>query len=230
MRGTGGGGTSHAVEAALEPILSFAYQAAALKDVARAGWVLRGVQDPESVADHTFGTALLCLLYAPEAGVDPDRAVAIALAHDVAEAVTGDFVARAAATDRDVDETVKSSAERAAIEALVPPAAGAVKALWSEYEVRSTPEALFVRDMNLLDMCLQALRYEAERRYDPSRHVPSAGGHTHLDEFFASALPRLTTSVGRRLCEAVWDRYRFVREAGDVDAATRSDGVDTPRS
>ncbi|HUZ18272.1 MAG TPA: HD domain-containing protein, partial [Spirochaetia bacterium] len=40
-----------------------------LKDEPRAGWVLRGIRDPESVADHSWGSALLCHLYAAEAGV-----------------------------------------------------------------------------------------------------------------------------------------------------------------
>lgn len=207
MRHADGGALGDALEARLD----LAYGALRLKDVERAGWALRGVAAPESVADHCYGTALLCLLYAADAGVDRDRAVAIALAHDLAEAVTGDFVARADAADRDVSEDEKAAAERAAMAELVPPAAEEVRALWREYEERATPEAVFVRDMNLLDMCLQALYYEASSRYDASRPVPSSAGYAHLDEFFASARPRLGTPLGLALFASVERRYRSVR-------------------
>src|SRR5690606_5148231 len=115
------------------------------------------------------------------------RAVAIALAHDLAEAVTGDFANRADAADRSVSDAAKAAAESAAIAALVPPEAGELRELWREYEDRASPEAVFARDMNILDMCLQALAYEEWGRYDPSVPIPSSGGHRHLDEFFASA-------------------------------------------
>lgn len=193
----------------LETRLQFAFAATALKDVERAGWVLRGVERPESVADHSFGTAVLCLLYAEQSGLDLGRALAVALVHDIAEVVTGDHVARADPADREVSEQDKAAAELRAIDKL-PAAEGALEA-WREYEDRSTPEALFVRDMNLIDMCLQALRYESERRYDASRPVPSAGGYVHLDEFFASAGGRLTTEVGKRLFSQVESAYRELR-------------------
>ena len=45
--------------AGLEARLNLAFAATALKDVERAGWVLRGVERPESVADHSFAVALL---------------------------------------------------------------------------------------------------------------------------------------------------------------------------
>lgn len=193
----------------LEDRLSLAYAATALKDVERAGWVLRGVHVPESVADHSFGTALLCLLYAEEASVERERALAIALVHDLAEAVTGDLVARADPADREVSLAEKARAEVAAMNAL--PGGDSVLDLWLEYERSSTPEALFVRDMNLIDMCLQALRYEAGRRYDPGRPVPSSGGYVHLDEFFVSAQARLTTAIGRRLFGSLQQAYEEVR-------------------
>ncbi len=198
---------------ALEPRLALAFTATALKDVERAGWVLRNVARPESVADHSYGTALLCLLYAEESGVDVGRAVTIALVHDLAEVVTGDHIARADPADREVPEAVKAGAEREAMSTL--PAADAVASAWQEYEDRASPEAVFVRDMNLIDMCLQALRYELERRYDPSKPVPSAGGYVHLDEFFASAEPRLAGDVARRLFYSTRERYLQVRVRRD---------------
>ena len=198
----------------------------ALKDLKRAGWLIRGVSDPESVSDHSWGTALLCLLYAVRAGVESDRAVAMALVHDIAEALTGDVAARVDPRDRTVSLQQKQADERAAIERLFPagqnrtaaePATAAgseasvapdsIRELWQEYEAAVTPEARFVRDMNLIDMCLQALRYQRCRRYDSLAGYPGSGGFERLDEFFATAEPRLSTQTGRELYRPIYAEY-----------------------
>jgi putative hydrolase of HD superfamily len=36
-----------------------------------------------------------------------------------------------------------------------------VKALWEEYEARETPESKFVKDLDLLELAVQAVEYEA---------------------------------------------------------------------
>ncbi|TVR05333.1 MAG: HD family hydrolase, partial [Spirochaetaceae bacterium] len=177
-----------------------------LKDESRIGWQIRGVVDPESVADHSWATALLCLLYADKAGVNRDHAVAMALVHDLAESVTGDVATRVHDADRAVSTAEKQQRERAAMDGLAPEP-HAVRALWDEYEAAETNEARFVRDMNLVDMCLQALCYERDHRYDATTNYPNQGGYRHLDEFFATAAPRITTELGRTLYEQVRRRY-----------------------
>ncbi|MBW7916005.1 MAG: HD domain-containing protein [Trueperaceae bacterium] len=195
----------------LEERLALAYAAYRLKDEPRVGWVMHGVAGPESVAAHSWGTAYLCLLFAADAGVDLGRALAIALVHDLAEATTGDFAARAAATDRPVSEAEKARLERDAIADLLPPRQAALHELWRAYEDRADPAARFVRDMNLIDMCLQALLYEREARYDADVQVPSEGGHRHLDEFFLSAEWRLEGEVAKRLFGSVRLEYEKAR-------------------
>ena len=181
-----------------------------LKDELRTGWVLRGIESPESVAAHTWGTATLCLFYADRADVDRDRAVAMALIHDLAEARTGDIPTRAA----DVDDTQQLSSdekerlERAAITDLLEPfETDEWLSLWEEYEARETLTAQFVKDMDLLENCLQALQYEREDRYDETEPNDAFTEYENLDEFFATAAPRLTTSVGKSLFEQVKTRY-----------------------
>src|SRR5690606_8635035 len=173
--------------------LALAEAAFRLKDEPRGGWVLRGVRDPESVADHSWGTALLCALYAEEAGVDTGGAVKMALVHDLAEAETGDIVAQADPADRSVGEERKAALEAAAVHTLLRDDFTELRAAWQAYEDRASAIALFVRDMNLIDMCMQAVIYHEEHRYDRAVAIPSRGGFTHLDEFFASAAPRLST-------------------------------------
>ncbi|MFW6260032.1 MAG: HD domain-containing protein [Spirochaetota bacterium] len=182
-----------------------------LKNQARTGWVLRGVSEPESVADHSWGTAYLVLLYAGEAGVDRAAALEVATVHDLAEAVTGDVATRVREmNDADV-ASAKREREEAAIAELTreysPDAAERVRSRWREYEERATPEARFVRDMNLIDMCLQAYRYEADGRYDPDAPNPHFPDYAGLDEFFATTRPRLTTKLGGELFADLARRY-----------------------
>ncbi len=203
-------------------MIGLALEAYRLKDTVRAGWVLRGIRDPESVADHSWGTALLCMIYGPSAGIDVGRAVRIAIVHDLAEYSVGDIPARVSAEQRTLSEEAKSAAERDAMqtiaellaadrEALDPgkqDAGSGIQEMWRLYEERESPEALFVRDMNLVDMCIQALLYEGQGAYDPTSGADNFPDFARLDEFFATAGPRISTPVGRRLYDEVHDRYQ----------------------
>ena len=67
-----------------------------MSDLPRTGWLLRGVRPCESIADHSYGVAvtvmLLCdALRAAGVEVDGERALRLALVHDVPEAKTGDI-------------------------------------------------------------------------------------------------------------------------------------------
>ncbi|WP_049922735.1 HD domain-containing protein [Halopiger djelfimassiliensis] len=182
----------------------------ALKDERRTGWVLRGIEAPESVAAHTWGTATLCLLYADraDAAVDRDRAVSMALVHDIAEARTGDVATRAKRDDQRISADEKAARERDALDDLFEPfREQELLALWEEYEERETATATFVKDMDLIDNCLQALKYEREDRYDETEPNDAFSEFENLDEFFATATPRIRTSIGEELFEAIKARY-----------------------
>jgi putative hydrolase of HD superfamily len=200
----------------------------ALKDERRTGWQLRGVDDPESVAAHSWGVALLCLAFADDAGVDvdADRALGLAVVHDLAEAWTGDFPTRVDAADEPISPEEKARRERAVM-ADVGAQLPEVEALWEAYEKRDDGDdetARFVKDMDLIDMCLQALVYERDGRYDEGTFESD---YDALDEFFATAEPRLSTDIGVDLFEQVRTRYERVRDGTDESPrrdATAGDG------
>jgi putative hydrolase of HD superfamily len=186
----------------------------ALKDERRTGWQLRGVTDPESVAAHTWGVSLLCLAFAEEAGVDPGEALRLAVVHDLAEARTGDVPTRVDSSKEPLSDAEKERRERAAMAELGGPFPAVTEA-WETYERRDTPVARFVKDMDLVDMCLQALVYERGERYAEGDEAFDSE-FAALDEFFATAEPRLSTDVGRRLFDEIRARYERVRDrAGD---------------
>jgi putative hydrolase of HD superfamily len=183
-------------------------RAFALKDERRTGWELRGIYDPETVAGHSWGVALLCLVYSERAGIDPDHALRLAVIHDIAEAETGDVATRVDPEKQTVSTEEKEAREREAIADLADPFD--FLSLWEEYEARESPEARFVKDMDLIDMCLQALVYEREERYEKGES-DAFERFEDLDEFFATAEPRLTTDVGRELFSEIHGRCEAVR-------------------
>lgn len=162
-----------------ETLLSVFLDAATLKRIPRSGWLLRNVPQAESVAEHSYGVAMMTLTLvdvlnnsgALTGPLDAGRALSIALLHDLAESRITDLPGPAL---RFLDPQAKSRAEAAAIaEILRPlPSAETFGALWREFEDASTPEGRLVCDADKLEMMVQCLRYE---------HAGVRG----LDEFWA---------------------------------------------
>ncbi|MGB1985736.1 MAG: HD domain-containing protein, partial [Candidatus Poseidoniaceae archaeon] len=61
-----------------------------LKDIDRTGWVRAGVENPESVAAHSLGMAVLALRLCPQQ-LDLSKVLSMCLVHDIAEIVVGDL-------------------------------------------------------------------------------------------------------------------------------------------
>lgn len=183
-----------------------------LKDLARTGWVLRGVVLPESVADHSWGTALLALRYAGEAAVDTERSLTLAVVHDLVEVRVGDIPRRAdprvPAVSEEQKRSFESDAARELTEELPWPE---LFALWEEYDRGVTGEAQFVRDMNLVDMVLQALFYAREQRWSAGAGEDRFPTFPGVQEFFETSRSRVTTPVGKRLYQAVESAYLSLR-------------------
>jgi len=157
-------------------LLDMLLQANRLKTTPRTGWFQRGVPTPESVADHSHGVALisLALLDSVPGPLDRARVLAMAIAHDLAESVTGDLSLGAS---RLLPPGAKAVAETAALDELLGGLgfADAWRALWQEFEDQATPEARLVRDADRLDLLAQALTYER------------SCGTRELDEFWRFA-------------------------------------------
>jgi putative hydrolase of HD superfamily len=151
----------------------------------------------------------------------------LAVVHDLPEARVGDVPTRADPADEPVSGAEKHRHERAAMVDLGAPVPAVAEA-WEAYERRDSDAARFVKDMDLIDMCLQALVYERQERYDPAEgeHERGGGGggesgYDRLDEFFATAEPRLSTDVGRRLFDRIRTQYDRL---GDEDGPDSPDG------
>ena len=132
-----------------------------LKTEQRKGWRKLPLKRVESVADHSFGLALLVMLEAERRHYDVERALRLALIHDLEEAITGDLTPD---DKRILGEKRVRDAKRKAIEellvALPLKSRGRYRRLWTDLRLGRTREARLVRDLDRFEMALQAKAYE----------------------------------------------------------------------
>jgi len=76
----------------LEEIVDFVQKAGLLKKVKRSGWISWvGIERPESVADHSFRSAILAMCIADLKGLNTEKLMRMLLLHDIHEAIIGDY-------------------------------------------------------------------------------------------------------------------------------------------
>lgn len=163
-----------------------------LKQLPRTGWLLAGVSAPESIAEHSFATALLALLLGEAINsdwaahglsrpLDLDRVLRIALLHDLAESVLTDLPRRSTAV---FGRAAKYKAEAQITQQLFAsmPAGETYAAYGAEYAAAATSEAQVVHDADQLELVHQALRYEAR-------------GQRNLDDFWQGHQWHYSTSA-----------------------------------
>ena len=205
---------AHAVE--------FLTKSRALKRVARAGWLQRGLPPAtcESVADHSWRVALFALVLAPATtereAIDRDRAIRMALVHDLAECVVGDITPNDGVSD-DEKRRLERAAMREFCDGLTRGGGGMatvardVESLWEEYELGESAEAKLVKDMDKLEMIMQASEYEGDGEANGGAN---RGG---LEEFFTSTAGKWRTTIGEG-CAAEIVRRRDAGKDAVVDS------------
>jgi putative hydrolase of HD superfamily len=150
-------------------------EALKLKSLPRTGWLRAGIENPESVAAHSWGVAWLCMILCPKE-LDKLKVLEMALIHDLAEVRIGDI------TPYDgIEVAEKHKMESAAFVEMTEQLGNRqhLRDLWNE----QSAEADFVKQMDKLDMALQAQEY---------------GG---LEEFIDSALKVLIDPEHRQLAK-----------------------------
>lgn len=170
-----------------------------LKDVKRTGWQIYNVEDPESVAAHSWSVATLTMIHLPE-NLNMEKALKTALIHDIGESEIGDVPYRAESGLQSGD---KDFEEKEAVERIAENVGEDIETLYKDYTERNSREAQFVKDMDLIDMVLQALKYEKEDRYKGN----SETSYENLDEFFETSRPRFNTEKGLEMFKVIEEAY-----------------------
>jgi putative hydrolases of HD superfamily len=138
---------------------AFLHEVGHLKNLPRAGWLLLGIRQPESVAEHSFRVGLIGMALAMMEGADPGRTAALCLMHDVHETRIGDVpsVGRAYVTTA-VPQAVTAHQTAALPEKL----ATGFQNITAEYEEVETLESKVAHDADKLETLLQAREYGAQ--------------------------------------------------------------------
>ncbi len=135
----------------MEDVVKFIHEAGSLKLVPRSGWLKLGIKFPESVAEHSFRTALIAFILALKSGESAEtayKAATAAVFHDLHEARTMDLH-RIAQRYVDVDE------ERAAEDQLS----------WMNVELDFSDVEDYLRDADKLELAFQAVEYAEQSKH-----------------------------------------------------------------
>lgn len=161
------------------------------KRVKRSGWVREGITEAESVADHSYRVAVMAMVFGARLGVNTDKLVKMALLHDLAEGITGDLV-----TERGVNIDSRSSDEKEKLEAVTlneifanVPNEGFIE-IYKEIAGADTAEAKILKQLERLEMAVQALEYEEQYGKD-------------LSEFFENASQYISQSYLKEMLDVV---------------------------
>jgi putative hydrolase of HD superfamily len=175
-------GTDHP----LAGMATFLFEMGQLKQLPRSGWLLLGIPQPESVAEHSFRVAVVGLVLAAMDGADVGRTTALCLLHDAHETRIGDVpsVGRAYVTTASPEAVTAHQ-----VSGLPDSAAKVVQELTAEYEATETPESRLAHDADKIETLLQAIEYQAQ-------------GY-EAGPWRETSLAALRTDAGKQLAQAI---------------------------
>jgi putative hydrolase of HD superfamily len=171
----------------LERLTGFVYEMGLLKRYKRTGWLIAGVSDPESIADHSFRAAALASIVAAMEAANPERAALLSLFHDSQETRLTDIPYLAKAyVKRAPNEQVTAEQTRGLPPAVADMICGSV----AEYEDKASLESRCARDADKLDCLVQAVEYREQ-------------GNQNIQPWIDSSLAALQTPSAKKLAEEV---------------------------
>ncbi|WKK25773.1 HD domain-containing protein [Streptomyces olivoreticuli] len=166
--------------------VGYVMEMGALKRAKRSGWWIAGVKDPETIAEHSFRTAIIGSVLAMMEGADPAKVALLCTFHDTQETRVGDipWIGRrylTAAKNEDVTADQVADAH--------PAVAAGIQAVVEEYEHGESPEVLIAHDADKLECMIQGLEYLEQ-------------GYSNAQEWVASTRAKLKTPSAIALADA----------------------------
>ncbi|XP_038113150.1 5'-deoxynucleotidase HDDC2 [Culex quinquefasciatus] len=167
MNGQAGGDEPEQVRNKYGDYVKFLELVGNLKHMKRTGWVLRNVKDCESISGHMYRMGMMSFLLDGNQGLDRIRVMELALVHDLAESIVGDITPYCGISRE--EKLLREFSAMSEISELLGPSKDKLLELFNEYEAGKTAEAKFVKDLDRLDMVMQAFEYE-KRDNCPMKH------------------------------------------------------------
>jgi 5'-deoxynucleotidase YfbR-like HD superfamily hydrolase len=138
-------------------ILDFIAETGLLKRTVRSGWSVLGIDNPESVAEHSFRCAVIGYCLAKMEGADPYKVLLMTLFGDIQEARMGDLHKMAQrylnaenAEDKAYGEQIKSMPTSIKKE---------LSSSHNDYRNQKSKESIIARDADILECLIQAKEY-----------------------------------------------------------------------
>jgi putative hydrolases of HD superfamily len=138
---------------------SFLFETGLLKRARRTGWWVAGIKDPETIAEHSFRTALVGTVLAALEGADPARTALMCLLHDTQETRVGDIPHNGR---QYVTATDNEAVTADQVAGCPPEVAELVRDAVAEFERGETTEAVLARDADKLECLVQAVEYQQQ--------------------------------------------------------------------
>ncbi|MEU7165499.1 HD domain-containing protein [Streptomyces morookaense] len=166
--------------------VSYLMEMGALKRAKRSGWWIAGVKDPETIAEHSFRTAVIGSVLAMMEGADPAKVALLCTFHDTQETRVGDIPW----IGRRYLKPAKNEAVTADQVAEAHPAVAAgIQAVVDEYENGDSPEVVIAHDADKLECMIQGLEYLEQ-------------GYSNAQEWVDSTRAKLKTPSAIALADA----------------------------
>ncbi len=172
----------------MKEIAKYLFEIGSLKRTSRSGWQTAGIKYPESVAEHSFRTAVIGYILAKLENANAERTAILCLMHDVPESRILDLHKLAkrylVITKEIEEEVIKSQVENLPINIH-----DDILEIFSEYSEYNSVESKIAHDADKLEMLLQAVEYKMS-------------GY-QVDDWIESALEGLKFDTSKKLAKAI---------------------------
>jgi putative hydrolase of HD superfamily len=165
-----------------DEILKFFFEMGQLSRVKREGWRMIGVEQPESVADHSLRAAQIGWVLAAMEGYDkPEEVATMVIFHDMGECRVGDLhkVAARYATVNEEDAVREQTSRLAEL-------GKRLFTMWKAKATRSSVAGVLAKDADLIELAVRAREY-------------MEWGHKDAVEWFNAAVKGVQTNSAKQL-------------------------------
>jgi putative hydrolase of HD superfamily len=175
-------------------MLDFFKTAVNLKKIPRQGWIDKlSLNNPESVADHSYSMAIMSMVISDLEGYDFEKIMKMVLLHDLAESRIGDY------TPEQINEEEKKNLENNAFEEIVETLPSSIKSqylkIWKEYQENISFESNLIHQIDKLEMALQAKTYQK-----------NTSSKEKVETFFESAEINVTNIKLKKILVEIMDK------------------------
>ena len=161
-------------------IEDFLKTSANLKNISRQGWIDKlSLENPESVADHTFSMAIVGMVISDLENLNSEKILKMILLHDLAESKVGDIVPDKMSVEE--KQRLENSAFDQIVKTLPESIISNYVDIWKEYQENNSIESQIVHQIDKLEMALQAKIYQSQ-----------GYSKENLESFFESAKSSIT--------------------------------------